>query len=202
MEEEKMNEKMKNEVKEIVEQITPILNNTKWETDVFVAALKLGHELISRQDEKWEAYERWQMHQELSLLLSELRAEALGEVAEVVFNFFPKGIANEISLFTGYMENEVFKIQVRHENDPIIIGYGCKDLSVTVWAKFDTSTSQDWGWKDGYGEHIEYFNADTQNYVRSSMSGRTNYCLKIQKDEGSLYPKAIPLENYNVERRL
>lgn len=75
----------------------------------------------------------------------------------------------------------------------LVIGYGCKDLAVPVFADFDTTTDHDWGWKDGIGEHVEFYDTAYRTFYRRSMSGRTHYCLKIAGKEKSF--RATPLKS-------
>jgi len=166
----------------VFEGLEDILNQAKWERRAFVYALELGNALISRVHAS--SYQRYQLHQEFNRHLSELRAEKLGEEAEVVFGFFHYGDAEEVSLFAGWPEiaGELFRCNGADLPSDLVIGYGCKDLSVTVVAAFDTSVDHDWGWEDGYGEHVEYYDAASRTFYRRSMSGRTCYRLLIDED--------------------
>lgn len=169
-------------------ELEEILEKAKWERTAFVHALGLGNALISQANAG--SYQRYQLHQEFNRRFSELRAEKLGEEAEVVFGFFHHGKAEEISLFSGYPEiaEKLFRDCQNGLSSYLVIGYGCKDCSVTVVAAFDTSVDQDWGWRDSMGEHVEYYDAASRTFYRRSMSGRTCYRLKIN-DNGIAIPQ-------------
>jgi hypothetical protein len=164
------------------EGLEDILNQAKWERRAFVHALALGNALISQADT--DSYTRYLLHQEFNRRFSERRAEKLGEKAEVIFGFFHYGDAEEVSLFAGWPEiaGELFRCNGADLPSDLVIGYGCKDLSVTVIAAFDTSVSHNWGWEDGFGEHVEYYDAASRTFYRRSMSGRTCYRLLIDED--------------------
>ncbi len=176
------------------EGLEEILEKANWEREVFVRALWLGNAIISQADA--DSYTRYLLHQQYNRRLSELRAEKLGEEAEVIFGFFRHGEAEQVSLFAGYPEiaEKLFRVSknafLNELPQDIIIGYGCKDCSVTVVAVFDTSVDHDWGWEDGYGEHIEYYDAASRTFHRSSMSGRTCYRLLIN-DDGIAIPQPL-----------
>lgn len=173
----------------VLPKLEEILEEAKWGRRAFVHTLGLGNSLISQADT--DSYTRYLLHQQYNRHLSELRAEKLGEEAEVIFGFFHHGEAEEVSLFAGHPEivEELFCISVYDEPfDNLIIGYGCKDLSVTVVAEFDTAVDHNWGWVDGFGEHVEYYDAASRTFYRRSMSGRTCYRLKIN-DNGIAIPQ-------------
>lgn len=167
----------------VLPKLEEILEEANWERRAFVHSLGMGNALISQMNAS--SYQRYQLHQEFNRYLSELRAEKLGEEAKVVFGFFHHGEAEEVSLFAGHPEivEELFCISAYDEPfDDIIIGYGCKDLSVSVLTQFDTSVDHNWGWVDGFGEHVEYYDAASRTFYRRSMSGRTCYRLLIAED--------------------
>ena len=170
------------------EGLEEILEKANWEREVFVHTLWLGNAIISQAD--IDSYTRYLLHQQYNRRLSELRAEKLGEEADVVFGFFHHGEAEQVSLFAGYPEiaEKLFRCIGTDLLSNLIIGYGCKDCSVTVVAAFDTSVDHDWGWINGYGEHIEYYDAASRTFHRSSMSGRTCYRLLID-DDGIAIPQ-------------
>ena len=192
------------ELKEVLpasvwEGLEEILNRVKWERRAFVHALALGNALISQADT--DSYTRYLLHQEFNRRFSERRAEKLREEAsvfaspEVILGFFHHGEAEEVSLFSGYPEKagELFRGNGTSLPPDLIIGYGCKDLSVTVVATFDTSVDHDWGWEDSLGEHVEYYDAASRTFYRRSMSGRTCYRLLIDDNgiaipQGRVYP--------------
>jgi len=159
-----------------------ILDEAHWERRAFIHALGLGNAFISQANA--DSYTRYLLHQEFNRRFSELRAKRLGEEAEVIFGFFHHGEAEQISLFADWPEiaKELFRGNGIGLPSDIIIGYGCKDLSFTVMAAFDTSVDHDWGWEDGYGEHVEYYDAASRTFYRRSMSGRTCYRLLIDED--------------------
>ena len=174
----------------VLSELEKVMEKAQWEKTAFVRALSLGNALISQADA--DSYTRYLLHQEFNRYFSELRSEKLGEESEVVFGFFRRGEAEEISLFSGYPEtvDDLFRQQPGYgKAEDLIIGYGCKDCSVTVQAAFDTSADHDWGWEDGMGQHVEQYDAETRTFYRRSMSGRTHYCLKI--GEGNV---AVPME--------
>lgn len=153
---------------------------------VALAALRLGHALISatRQQvvsDETASYKRWQRHQNLSSSFWTARGP-------LVFGFFQSGVAAEVSLFGHYPEiGDDLWVAVRdgcRESSvaALIIGFGPAELAVSVKAKFDTSQSQDWGWTDGNGTHIEKYDAVSRMFVRSSMTGRTSYRLHCGLD--------------------
>jgi hypothetical protein len=166
----------------VIPELERILTKSQWDKDVFVQALNLGNIIISKKSQE-DSYRRFLLHQRYNRVMSELRAEMLGDGAEVVLGFFRLGEAEETSLFTGDTEQarELFGESLPLYL-PVIIGYGCRDLSIPVTANFDTSVDHDWGWKDGIGTHIENYHAGSRIFFRSSMSGRTHYALAIDED--------------------
>lgn len=167
-----------------LEGLEKLLDKARWDADAFVHALWLGNAIISQNRDK-DSYARYLLHQKFNRYFSEIRAEKLGEEAEVVFDFFFHGEAEQVSLFSGYPEiaRDLFRSIGGDLPNNIIIGYGCQDISVfPVIARFNTWVDHDWGWEDHLGEHIEYYDAATRTFYRKSMSGRTCYRLLIDED--------------------
>jgi hypothetical protein len=165
----------------VLPELERILTKSQWDKDVFVQALNLGNVIISKSKE--DSYRRFLLHQRYNRAMSELRAERLGDEAEVVLGFFRLGEAEETSLFTGDTEQarELFGGALPLYRT-VIIGYGCRDLSIPVTADFDTSVDHDWGWSDDVGTHVENYLAESRIFFRSSMSGRTHYALRIDEE--------------------
>lgn len=182
----------------LLEQVTDEARAWAWDKRVFSAALELAHAKISALGEGASAPLpqndiRFVLHQALNRLAHQRRAEATGQPL-VVWFFDRSANAEEYSLFDGGTETipDVFGPSVRGT----IIGLGCKDMAeayshVRVQPlfysdgeriKFDPNQSYDWGWEDPQGEHIEYYDSTAHTFVRSSMSGRRDYAIRIDAD--------------------
>ena len=64
--------------------------------------------------------------------------------------------------------------------------------------EIDWSKDQDFGWKDDFGQHVEFWDNKSRRYVRSSMSGLTKYTI-IFDDAGNAIEYNIPL-SVQIER--
>lgn len=153
---------------------------------VALAALRLGHALISSMrrvldDDTEIRYARWQSHQDFS-------SSFWGTRGPQVLGFFHRGDAAEVSLFGCYPEkgDDLWASMLDRYRESsvsaLIIGFGPAELAVSVKAKFDTSQSQDWGWTDAEGTHIEKYDAASRVFIRSSMTGRTSYQIHCGLD--------------------
>lgn len=64
----------------------------------------------------------------------------------------------------------------------LVVGWGCLNLAIQIVPQFGDRNREErieWGWADGMGQHISYFCPHKGIYVRQSMSGRTDYRLRV-----------------------
>ncbi len=156
---------------------------------LYIAALNTLNAYISANSEIIpDGYDRFQLHQEVVKTMSERYCHARGE--EMIVGFFAKGVAEELSLFSDYPEQVWDNLIRDNVNSEIIIGRGPKSLAINLYPKenFDLEKDQSFGWVDGYGSHVEYYDSKTRQYHRSSMSGRTVYVLHIPSHDEPIEP--------------
>jgi hypothetical protein len=148
----------------------------------YEAALAAEHRKISGF-ESIPAVMRRTWHHEATAAFSAARKEKLG--VPTICGFFHPKLGVEWSLFNQYLEGvgERFECADGTELPYLVIGDGPADMAVVVRAKtnFDLTVRQDFGWTDGYGTHVEYYDP-AEGYIRSSRTGRTFYTLGINPD--------------------
>jgi hypothetical protein len=145
------------------------LNEDGWEDSYFFTkALSAGNAMISISLE--EGYARWQMHQKWNRAMHAARASKIG--IEMVVGFFRAGEAEELSLFEAHRFWQPYDIR-------LVIGRGCPDMAVDLWADWDTSVDQQFDEDFSMGGE-EWYHADTRTYKRESGSGRHHYVLRIE----------------------
>lgn len=144
-----------------------------------------GNEAISAlgriEVEGWEdSYMRWQAHQLINLWWAFAKDPNAG------LWVFPKGKAAEVSLFSPYPDRtyQYLDCPFLDSGGAAVIGIGptLYKLEVRLASHIEWDKDQDFGWEDGYGEHVEYWDAARREYVRRSMSGRTYYTLLFDEE--------------------
>jgi len=165
-----------------------LLDACEWRPLAFLGVVRAAQAAISATGSKG-SHERWQEHQDFSRFAHEERAKVVG--CDLVVGVFDAGIAQELSLFSGYPETVTDQIYIGGSGfggtDSCVIGVGCSDLARTIQAItwkddeeiWSLDEDQDWGWVDGMGTHVEEYDAATRVYTRSSMTGRTSYRIKF-----------------------
>ena len=131
-----------------------------------------------------DGFLRWLAHQLINLWWASQR------YSQLVLWVFPRGRAAEVSLFGDYREKVLERMEVGEwACHSLIIGIGPDTpvwkISVRLRPGIDWSRDQEFGWKDAYGVHKEFWDAGRRAYVRRSMSGRTRYTL-LFNEEGYL----------------
>lgn len=144
------------------------LNEEGWEDSYFFTkSLAAGNAIISISPE--EGYDRWQAHQKWNREMHAARASKIG--IEMVVGFFRAGEAEELSLFEAQRFGQPYDRR-------LVVGRGCKDLAVDLWADWDTSVDQIFDEDFSMGGEEKYI-AETREYTRKSATGRHNYVLRI-----------------------
>lgn len=165
------------------------MNEMGWQDQYnFTKILAAGNSMISIQPVE-EGFTRWEMHQKWNRDMHNKRS--MNVCVPIVIGFFRKGEAEELSLFEGRLFDQPY-------DKELVIGRGCQDMAIDLWANWDTSVDQPFDVDFSMGGE-EFYSAIHREYNRCSMSGRHDYLLKILPDNRAVVLQVKQVKNEGVE---